>query len=98
MNYIYTNNRLTCEEQNFQFPVRQYLQAFAAINAGWLEQLVLKASLTLKLKIHAQLRHYLHSGLRNNQLNQTGCLTHHTLSQSIPMILEGDHFNSILQV
>ena len=49
--------------------------------------LISKASVTLKWKIYIQLRHYLHSGLGNNQLNQTGCLTHQTLSQSIPMIL-----------
>ena len=60
--------------------------------------LIFKASVTLKWKIYIQLQHYLHSGLGNNQLNQTGCLTHQTLSQSIPMILEGNDFYSILHV
>ena len=60
--------------------------------------LIFKASVTLKWKIYIQLQHYLHSGLGNNQLNQTGCLTHQTLSQSIPMILEGNEFYSILHV
>ena len=60
--------------------------------------LISKASVTLKWKIYIQLRHYLQSGLGNNQLNQTGCLTHQTLSQSIPMILEGNDFYSILHV
>ena len=95
---VCTNNWLTCEVQNFQFLVHQYLQAFAAVNFGWLEQLIFKASVTLKSKIYIQLRHYLHSGLGNNQLNQTGCLAHQTLSQSIPMILEGNDFYSILHV
>ena len=89
---------LTREVWNFRFLVHQYLQAFAAVNVSWLERLVLKASVTLKSKIHVQLWHYLHSGLGNNQLNQTGCLTHQSLSQLIPMILEGNHFYSILQV
>ena len=52
---------MTCEVWNFRFPVDQYLQAFAAVNVGWLEWLVLKASVTLKPKIHVQLWHYLHS-------------------------------------
>ena len=97
MYYVCNNNRLTCEVRNFRFPVRQYLQAFAAVNVGWLERLVLKASVTLKSKIHVQLRHYLLSGLRNNQLNQTGCLIHQTSSQSIAMILVGNHFYSVSQ-
>ena len=51
MYYVCTNNRLPCEVPNFRFPVRQYLQALVAVNVGWLEQLALKASVTLNLKI-----------------------------------------------
>ena len=64
VSYVCTNIQSACEVQNFQFPFCQYLQAFASVNVGWLERLILKASATLKSKIHVQLWHYLDSSLK----------------------------------